>query len=801
MIKLSNALLLTLLVQLAAYAQEGQSVLIQDDARVGLIVTGEGNTLHTTQIFGKSPEYAELKSALDEYDEQIGDKADLCDEMEDDGLPARYIENCTAELARLNRKRDSIQKIEAKFRTDVLRLAALFDQVEVNSERILIAQRLFEEGQITEADAILRVGEMQTETDQLLAKRARLKDTQQETDSLLTVKSEEWLTKAILTEIKHDLENWQDSVLYYYQQSIRCKERFTNLLNYAGFFYQHNQLDSAELYLDRLVTQFGEEFTVEENIAIYDFFGRLYTLQNQDHSAEEAYLKALSFIQERESSDGDSLLDFKSHLLGNLGVIYRSQGRLDLAEQYQLESLHLTRQVLVDDTISWQEDLAMNHSNLGEVYRSQGNYDLALEQYRRALQIRRALVKEAPLKFEGQVGKSLNSLGGTLRLLGRLNEALDMLKEGEQIWIRLERINKGRFAHGLSLNQNALGSLYMLQGNYEASESAYKNAIRIRRKLAEVNPSPFLSDLATALHNLGVLYNRLKKPDQAKLVILESIQSFEKLEAMGGIVNGQKLYEAYGLLSGTLFLAGKWDELKLAYKKMIELGLRLAENDPETFELEMAQTAFFSAYVNLQTSDQAAALQDLEITKTFTIKYFETLQAKQIFTSMISYFGWGGFDSTLVHIDQEYLQLRQAFFSTTDPAIQVAKLKQIVDLYEQAIQAGNNSKYLIGVLAMDYSDLSNCFLLIQEFESAVEAARKAIELDPTQPQAYVNLATALLFDGQYDEAAGIYQEKKGQVAKSFGSYSKSFLKIIEDLQDYGITHPDVEKIYALLAKD
>ncbi len=41
-------------------------VTIKDDAKVGLIVTGTGNTINTTQIFGKSPEYAELKKRLDD---------------------------------------------------------------------------------------------------------------------------------------------------------------------------------------------------------------------------------------------------------------------------------------------------------------------------------------------------------------------------------------------------------------------------------------------------------------------------------------------------------------------------------------------------------------------------------------------------------------------------------------------------------------------------------------------------------------------------------------------------------------
>ncbi|MBX2874968.1 MAG: tetratricopeptide repeat protein [Saprospiraceae bacterium] len=801
MIKLSNALLLTLLVQLAANAQDRQNVYVQDDARVGLIVTGEGNTLNTTQVFGKSPEYAELKSALDEYEKQLGDKVDLCDEMKKDGLPERYIANCMTEVARLNRKRDSIQNIEKKFRNDVLRLAALFDQVEVNSERILIAQRLFEKGQITEADAILKVVEMQTETEQLLAKRDRLNAKQHETDSLLIVKSDEWLTKALLTEVKFDIANWQDSVLYYYQQSIRCKERFPNLLNYVDFFYQQNRLDSAELYLNRLIKQFGEELTLLESIDIYNFLGRIYTRQSQNQEAEQAYLRALALLQEWEGSARDSLLKYKANLLGNLGVIYRDNGLLDKAEEYQLESLRITKGLRLVDTVSWLENLAKNHSNLGEVYRTKQEYELALEQSNIALKIRRKLVEKSPNKFGDQVGKSLNSLGGIYRSLGRMSEAEEALEEGEKIWIELEKVDRGRYALGLSVNQNALGNIHLQKGSYETAEAAFKKAVDIRRELASVNPSPFLSDLAKSLNNLAILYSRWKKPIEAKITIEEAIQCFEKLKALGGIVDNKELFKAYALWSGALFLGGEWNELKDVYKKVIKLAYDLAETDPETFEIKIAKMALYSAYIKLRTNDKAAALKDLEMTKEFSIKYFTKPDIKRNFFQMIHYFGWEVMDSTLAHLDEEGLVFRQAYYAAQAPEAKTIELQKLIDLYEKALAEGVVSQYFISSLAADYSDLSYFSVVTRNFEKAEKAARRGIQLDASQPWILTNLAMALLFQGKYEEAKTIYEEKKGEWMEGVGTWNKVFLDDLADMETQGVTHPDVEKIRALLGKD
>ena len=101
--------------------QEGtaQQVTVGDDAKVGLIVTGTGNTINTTQIFGKSPEYAELKKRLDGLATAITKKADRCDKYTD---PVAK-DDCRAELIALNLERDSVQKIETRFREDVIRLA------------------------------------------------------------------------------------------------------------------------------------------------------------------------------------------------------------------------------------------------------------------------------------------------------------------------------------------------------------------------------------------------------------------------------------------------------------------------------------------------------------------------------------------------------------------------------------------------------------------------------------------------------------------------------------------------------
>jgi hypothetical protein len=208
-------------VMLEASAQQPANVTIQDEAKVGLIVTGTGNTINTTQIFGKSPEYAELKKRLDGLEAAIAKKADECEQMGKDSLPQKYRDNCRAELIALNAERDSVQKIETRFREDVIRLAETFSKIELNSERLRLAKQFFDEGKIREADNVLNAKEITQEGDVLLAKKERQVAALQDTDSLLNIKARELAIKAMFTVLANEDPLRYDSAIPYFERSLR----------------------------------------------------------------------------------------------------------------------------------------------------------------------------------------------------------------------------------------------------------------------------------------------------------------------------------------------------------------------------------------------------------------------------------------------------------------------------------------------------------------------------------------------------------------------------------------------------
>jgi tetratricopeptide (TPR) repeat protein len=101
-----------------------------------------------------------------------------------------------------------------------------------------------------------------------------------------------------------------------------------------------------------------------------------------------------------------------------------------------------------------------------------------------------------------------------------------------------------------------------------------------------------------------------------------------------------------------------------------------------------------------------------------------------------------------------------------------------------------------------YLDLGSCQLFNRRPREAIAAALKALELDPDNAT-MINtvLATGYLFDNQFEKAKAVYLEN---IAAAIGS-DRSFREVVLDdfkhLEGAGVTHPDMEKIKALLTAE
>jgi streptogramin lyase len=86
---------------------------------------------------------------------------------------------------------------------------------------------------------------------------------------------------------------------------------------------------------------------------------------------------------------------------------------------------------------------------------------------------------------------------------------------------------------------------------------------------------------------------------------------------------------------------------------------------------------------------------------------------------------------------------------------------------------------------------------------AIAASLKALDLCPhDKAMIKITLAHSYLFDNQFDKAKAIYLENKNAKLRSDErTFSQAVLDDFKELEEAGVTHPDMEKIKALLASE
>lgn len=144
----------------------------------------------------------------------------------------------------------------------------------------------------------------------------------------------------------------------------------------------------------------------------------------------------------------------------------------------------------------------------------------------------------------------------------------------------------------------------------------------------------------------------------------------------------------------------------------------------------------------------------------------------------------------------------------------------------------SNPKYN-PIEAETYNNRADADAKEKRYEAAVQDMEKAIQLDPTNGDYYLglgwyqlfnrkpresiaaslkvlelsrgdavlikgNLADAYLFDNQFDKAKALYLENQNAKISDERSFIQMVLDDFKELQEAGITHPDIEKIKALL---
>jgi tetratricopeptide (TPR) repeat protein len=94
-------------------------------------------------------------------------------------------------------------------------------------------------------------------------------------------------------------------------------------------------------------------------------------------------------------------------------------------------------------------------------------------------------------------------------------------------------------------------------------------------------------------------------------------------------------------------------------------------------------------------------------------------------------------------------------------------------------------------------------LFVKEYKNAIFAAKKTLEIDPSQKRVETNLALGYLLNNEWSEAEMIYFMWKGKKFKEEDEKTcdEIFLQDIQDLEAAGITHHSFAKVYEIFSRE
>ena len=345
------------------------------------------------------------------------------------------------------------------------------------SDRMGRAIELFEQGKVSEANAVL--DEAERDADEILRGVKELKSVGKQSVDELMIKA-----SYMLADERYSIDDRIVKVENIYSKTMELAkecdyetEKYEELLfEYADFLYKYAKYDKA-LELEKQLLQIREKLYGLEHpdtATSYNNIGVVYDDKGDYDTALECYLKALAI---REKVLGLEHPDTATSY-NNIGSVYFDQGDYDTALEYYFKDLAICEKVLGLE----HPDTAASYKGMGVVYYGRGDYSKALEYYLKALSIEeKVLGLEHP-----STAASYNNIGNVYDDKGDCDTALEYCFKALSI---LEKV-LGLEHPDTAASYKGMGVVYYGRGDYSKALEYYLKALVIfEKKLGESHPN------------------------------------------------------------------------------------------------------------------------------------------------------------------------------------------------------------------------------------------------------------------------------------------------------------------------
>jgi len=440
-----------------------------------------GSTVNITQITAKSAEYQQLKNRLQELDSYF----------------KRIPKNETSERLQYSQKINEQKQTIQSFEDDVRSLAATFEHIESNTERLKIAKSHFKAGEFTKAHAVLEAesSAMASDQERLLFAREQKSQELVGIEQQLKNNATEYLIYAQTLELDYTNSERFELAKGAFQKSISSFGFSENIFAYALFLQYHNQFSAAEALYQRLIAELKESLSFPERAATLNNLAILHNASNELSQAEEEYVAALKIYRDLAEDNPRVYLPNVAAILNNLGLLGSDTNNLTRAEEEYVEALKIRRERAEDNPLSMRY-VADTLNNLATLHNNKNKLSQAEEEYTEALKIYRELAEDNPPPYLPYVAMTLNNLAILHTTINELSRA----------------------------------------------EEEYVAALKIYYDLAEDNPCAYLPDMAGTLNNLAILHTTINELSRAEEEYVAALKIYYDLAEECGHENLKPVY-------------------------------------------------------------------------------------------------------------------------------------------------------------------------------------------------------------------------------------------------------------------
>ncbi|WP_421948566.1 tetratricopeptide repeat protein [Phaeodactylibacter xiamenensis] len=577
-----------------------------------------------------------------------------------------------------------------------------------------------------------------------------------------------------------------------------------DLLQEAQVYYQSGAWKQAADSYESVLNQCEDPLLCGQ---VCSAIGAIYQEQGEPNIAVRNYEQAFEAYQKAEPEMNAEERHQMAGLSNNLGNLLAALRQYKAADAYFRAAVKRYEALAETDEATFQPYLALTVFNRAQAAARGGDHYNWRKSIKQAVALYEGLVKQKPV-FQPYLGNALTSLADSYTDEDPLMAEL-YWKQGIRAY-EAALSNDPSVLPLIAAGYNNLAFAQKQERAYSKAVLSYTQALEAYNNLAETRPEDFQPFVANTYNNLGVLFAEMGEREEAILNYERALKEYDALETQqpGLFLPYQAtLYHNLGVL---------YDE-KQAFKEALpyyQRALRqrqvLAADHPEGFMPDVAVTALnmatlFQSLLEL-TADmqyQAEGLAMLPVIESALSQIEQESPALASMQSDLAYFR--DFFSNVQYPTLEAARLMREIalwqeeqLSTLEHNEKLSWQHKIVDALATYHQQHPGHRSMEEELAQAYAFQAWLLLLAGQTSEALIPAQKAVALNPTDPQPFVNHGHVQLMLGNLGEALKSYNHVKTQITADKKRVVGLVLDDLKVLTDCGLDQGLAEKVGSAL---